>query len=465
MGLPITLYQEDLNGLQQPEKSSLDRFIRERFPSVVYPGHDLRSIRGTVQPLSPTVRQELYSCFVNGNNRSNADVTNNDMYDFEWDLGMNSWNLEQTRSVDDVELSSYKADKNYNNTLWLYFTESNSFTEFYLYDTVNSSYVKAHLDQGLTRGLDELTTIDAAQINERSYMTLMGFKSGKVVLVTTKIDARARSSSTSEVIYEGRASTHPIRSNSRYSGILEVSASLLPDYALSFNIKEGLILNKLRDGTLYNIPLPYSGTDFADLDASHFIAELNFPQFVLSNGVQVWNFGNILQLATEGSPADHEIRFWLKPDEKIRAIKPLPYLDQLFMATSERGLSVPLNPDAHLRRGNSVRQTTGPSYTEVTNVLPVFSLADHNDNQYQVESFKKDKYLLVTQQHLYSTALTIYQNSTRSHEWYTLGFIDIRTRFNISKAKKMSVLESQNGPPQLAIHCDDGSIKYFNITI
>lgn len=486
MGLPITLYQEDLNDLQLPQKRNLDQFIRERFPSVVYPGiNDLRSLHRRngvipIQQLSPAIRQELYTTFVNNTNSSNV-ADDREVYDdFEWDFAMDRWNLENARTVDNnatiPELSSYKSEKNYNNTLWLYFTETNQYNEFYLYDTVNSTYVKVHLNQDMIDSSDKLTTIDSAQIDNYSYKTLMGFQSGKVILITTRVDSRGGphgspsgvsvlSRSTSDIIYESRTSTHPIRSNARYNGILDVSASLLPEYALSFNIKEGLILNKLSDGSIHKINIPYNSSDFADLDSSQFIAELNFPQFVLSNGVQVWNYANILQINSADFPVDHEVKFWLKPEEKVRYIKPLPHRDHLFMVTSERGISVPLNPDTHLSRGRGIR-SNGPSYTEVTNVLPVFSLADYNDNQYQAVSFQNDKYLLVAQQHLYSTSLTIYQNSTRSHEWYTLGFIDIRTKFNISKVKQMTVLESQqNSPPQLAIHCDDGSIRYFNVTV
>ncbi|KAL3232808.1 Protein YIG1 [Nakaseomyces bracarensis] len=486
MGLPITLYQEDLNGLQLPQKRNLDQFIRERFPSVVYPGiNDLRSLQrrsGVIpmQPLSPNVRQEIYSYFVNNNNNTTHTTETNDRYDdFEWNFAMDRWNLENNLTVECSatipDLSSYKTERNYNNTLWLYYTESNSYGEFYLYDTINCNNVKIHLDHSMIESSDVLTAIDANQINDNCYHTLLGFKSGKLILITTSLDSgtqqnsssrdMATSRSTSDIIYESRTSTHPIRSNARYNGILEVNASLLPEYALSFNIKEGLIVNKLSDGSLHKVTIPYNATDFADVEGSELIAKINFPQFVLSNGVQVWNYDNILQINSADFPVDHEVKFWLKPDERIRNIMPLPYRDHLFLVTSERGVSVPLNPDSNLSRGRSVG-ANGPSYTEVTNVLPVFSLTEYNDNQYQVESFNNDKYLLVAQQHLYSTSLTIYQNCSRNHDWYTLGFIDIRTKFNISKVKQMAVLDSQpNGPPQLTIHCDDGSIRYFNITI
>ncbi|KAH7587057.1 hypothetical protein J7295_02023 [Nakaseomyces glabratus] len=489
MGLPITLYQEDMNSLHLPQKRNLDQFIRERFPSVAYPtASELRSLRRgntSVRPLTQVIRQEVYAYFMNNNvnERIFASIEDNtathrrqNMYD--WDsAGIDRWTIDidpETVEINDVpNLNDYRCNQNYDNSLWMYFNESNNFEQFYLYDTKENRYVKGCLERSLVEHNDTLCCVDAKS-GMNNYQFLLGFTSGKVVLVTSNLlgDDGLNAWCESEVVYQSRTSSHPIRNNSRYNGIVTVNASLLPSYVLSFNIKEGLILSELTDHSNYKIDIPYNNQDFSDVDSSQFSAVVNFPQFVLSNGVQIWNYENVLQINASLFPVDHEVKFWLKPEEKIKYIKPMPKQEHLFVVTTERGVSIPINPaNNHVPRGRAVRSSNAdPSYSEVTNVIPVFSLADYNENQYQLETFNSEQYLMTTQQHLYGTSLTIYQYSNASKDWFSLGFVDIRAKFNIRKIKALTILESHddqnpNQKPKLLIHANDGTIRHFKICI
>ena len=237
-----------------------------------------------------------------------------------------------------------------------------------------------------------------------------------------------------------------------------VWAGLLPHFVVSFSLKDGLLVTSLdhqqTNGSFQsfqtNLDLP------RDLHTTTNVKSvLNFPQFTLYRGNDMmFHCKNFLE--PDASSLNKEIRLMLKMDEDVQKIDYLLKTNHILLETNVRYLSIPTQNPVE----NSSATTPASNNNEV---YPIF----YKTQELHVHASRtgrqianNGKYIFITEQHLYGTALSVYKYSTSLKRWLFVGYSDIRAKYGIMSVKDLFVGNCPSvNSPVVTILTDDNNIQ------
>lgn len=200
--------------------------------------------------------------------------------------------------------------------------------------------------------------------------------------------------------------------------ILDLFAGFLPEYLVCFATDEGLLCTEISTGhttKLLDVP-----------EAPPHSVSIDFPRVSVHNSTNLWSCSDLLTAGLIPIAAP------LRPEEQI--LYAVPCAHSLLLETNQRYLSL---------------DTAATILHKTDHGLPARAHTAASSHQ-----------LFVAEQHLYATSLTMYGRCSRDREpkWFSLGYSDIRAKYNITKVLRLALLTTN-----LALLADDGSIHSFTI--
>lgn len=202
--------------------------------------------------------------------------------------------------------------------------------------------------------------------------------------------------------------------------IQKVFTGLLPRFVVSYSAHHGLLCSDTHSGVTFTLLRVPRG----DLQVA-----LEFPRLTAFNESQVWHSDDVLREPLQ------QLEVPLRPEEHLLLATPCD--DKLLVLETDRRL---------LSLSGQHCQT-------------IF----HKTEAYCQVSCAYDQ-VVVAEQHLYGTTLTVYEYSPDQQRWISLGYSDIRAKYNITKVLRLALLSPRNNNRRsLVVLADDGSIQSFNI--
>ncbi|CAI4052592.1 hypothetical protein N7582_005512 [Saccharomyces uvarum] len=350
------------------------------------------------------------------------------------------------------DLRSFRSYKNFNNEYWMFYSDETNDRKVVLYDFKDQHFIviKQQFHGQLNLLLSNtITCMDCNfDYNSSTVQVLIGFQNGKLLKLCCDLN--------------GNVNNHlllkdPSTSLSRHGGnrsILNVWAGLLPHFVVSFSMEEGLLITSLNhqqaNGNLQSfktsLDLPRNLGS-----ATNVKSVLNFPQFTLYKGDSlILHCDNVLEPI---DLANKEINFMLKIDESVQKIDYLSRTDHVLVETNLRYLSVPVpnSTDDQSSSGNN------------NEICPIFYKTQElhmHDPRTGRQTANNGKYIFITEQHLYGTALSVYKYSTSFKRWVFVGYSDIRAKYGIKNVKDLFVGNCPSvNSPIVAILTDDNNVQ------
>lgn len=202
--------------------------------------------------------------------------------------------------------------------------------------------------------------------------------------------------------------------------VLQVFAGLLPQFVLSYSRQEGLLCTDRNSGvTSTLLRMPRDDVQVA----------LEFPRLAAFSESQVWHCSDVLREPLV------QLEVPLRPEERL--LKATPCDDRLLLLETDRRFLSFIGDDC---------QTV---FHKTENCCQVSCAFDQ---------------VVVAEQHLYGTSLTMYERSSEQQRWVSLGYSDIRAKYNIHKVLRLALLSSNHRDRRtLAVLADDGSVQSFSI--
>ncbi|EJS41464.1 YPL201C [Saccharomyces arboricola H-6] len=375
------------------------------------------------------------------------------------DIIRSNWGLEFVRInnyFSTHDLQSFESFRNFNNKYWLFYSNEPDDKKLLLYDFNDQHFtvIKEQFHGQLNLLLSNtITSMDCNfDFDSNTIQILVGFKNGKLVKLCCDLNGNVNN----HLLL--RDSTTSSSRNERYQSILNVWAGLLPHFVVSFSVKNGLLITSLyhqqSDGNFQNfktnLDLP------RNLDtATNVKSVLNFPQFTLYKGDDmVFHCKNFLE--PNDSILNEEISFMLKLDEAVQKIDYLLKTDHVLLETNVRYLSIPI-------RNLAENLSSTVPHTDSNVVYPIF----YKTQELHVHASRSGrqianngKYIFITEQHLYGTALSVYKYSTPFKRWIFVGYSDIRAKYGIKSVKDLFVGNCPSvNSPVVTILTDDNNIQ------
>lgn len=323
-----------------------------------------------------------------------------------------AWRFDlQTRAENRlVNLAELECTRSKDASSWIFYRPDGSETAVYRH--------RGREDDPLTvvHGVQELLQGSRIQsVDVCGGILLLGLDSGQIKVVTCGNDGGIEQCETL-VLRGGR--------------ILDIFAGFFPEFVICFAADEGLLCTDLRNGRtskLLDVP-----------EARLQRVTLNFPRLSAFDAKQIWSCDDVLrdQLVPVSAP--------LRPNEQLLNVDPCAH-HTLLVETTQRYLSLDTTP-------------AGPACT-------VLHKTEYGGPA-RAHTSAGGQQLFVSEQHLYATSLTMYGrcSHTRDYKWISLGYSDIRAKYNICKVLRLTLLTTSTRTTSiLALLTDDGSILAFSI--
>ncbi|QID88239.1 Protein yig1 [Saccharomyces pastorianus] len=350
------------------------------------------------------------------------------------------------------DLRSFKSYKNFNNEYWMFYSDETDDRKVVLYDFKDQHFIviKQQFHGQLNLLLSNtITCMDCNfDYNTSTVQVLIGFQNGKLLKLCCDLNGNVNN----HLLLKDPSTS--FYQHGRNRSILNVWAGLLPHFVVSFSMEEGLLITSLNHQQA-NGDLQSFKTSFylprnlgSDTNAK---SVLNFPQFTLYKGDSlICHCDNVLE--PTGS-ANKELNFMLKIDECVQNIDYLSRIDHVLVESNLRYLSIPV-PNS----------TDDPSSIENNKeICPIFYKTQElnmHDPRTGRQTANNDKYIFITEQHLYGTALSVYKYSTSFERWLFVGYSDIRAKYGIKNVKDIFVGNCPSiNSPIVAILTDDNNIQ------
>lgn len=407
MGIPIYLYEE-LAGAQRgcaPERE------RECVRSYRWCSEESRRRLGTLwNSRHPPERLSAH-----GGPRLEEGMT----YRWKFDLQRRV----ESRFGSFAELKSVRSK---DSSRWIFYSEDASRVVIY-YCFASFDFVELVDLQEYVQG----STITSA--DSLDDWLLLGLSNGKVKIITFDESGRVRECNSVDF---------------HAGSILDLHGRMLPHYVVACGAGEGvLVADMMGSGPPVTSKL-LGWVDDLDADCGIMMV-LSFPSVVLFNETRIWYCEDVVCV---GEARLQEVDFLLRPEERLQNAKTC--VDHsLLLETDRRYLSI---------------STTRHS-ASLDNTCTIFHKTDLVSPQcYQVSC--DGQHVFVSEQHLYGTSLTMYERSSQDNDddvWISLGYSDIRAKYNINKVLRITVLinnnNNNNNQRYLSILAGDGSIQSFSI--
>lgn len=351
------------------------------------------------------------------------------------------------------DLQSFKSFRNFNSKYWIFYSNQAEDKKLLLYDFNGQHliFIKQQFYGQLNLLLsDAIICMDCNfDYNSNTVQILVGFQNGKLLKLNCDLNGNVNNHL---LLKDPSTSSHQ-----SHLSILNVWAGLLPHFVVSFSLKDGLLITSLdhqqSNGSFQsfhtNIDLP------VDLRTTTNVKSvLNFPQFTLYKGNDmIFHCKNLL--GSDASTLNKEINFMLKIDEDVQKIDYLLKTNHILLETNMRYLSIPT-------RDPIENSTSSPPVSD-SDVYPIFyktqELHVHaSGTGHQIAN--NGKYIFITEQHLYGTALSVYKYSISFKRWLFVGYSDIRAKYGIRSVKDLFVGNCPSvNSPVLTILTDDNNIQ------
>lgn len=415
MGIPLYFFVNGVAG-QDSSVCTTQRNTRQLFP------HCPDELKERVVHLFDE-RSRIYS----------NEETHERQVRFEADIGYR-WKMDLNLRCEynNLNLSELLSKRSKDGALWLFYSVDGA--HFMIYDSsTRSMIVVTGLNEILKERNGAISSLDCSKSDEEGiYQTGIGLNNGDVRIMNCDNMGSIRES-------------HIIASSEGPSTVTDVFSGLLPEYCMAFSSKDGLLVTDMAGPkTTFKVPL-----DAEDTRAGiEFKTILSFPHLILFNDQQIWHYENVFQ------NLPNKTKYFLPPDERLLNVKPCFNNNLLLLETDQRYVSVHTS-------------STGNTHDDA---CTIFRKTDQNLlSTYQVSCI--DQQVFVAEQHLYGTCLTMYKHSPIANQWLSLGYTDIRAKYNISKVLRLTVLSiddrnSHNNNSEnhlLSILAEDGTIQMFSI--
>lgn len=413
MGIPLYFFDNGI-GTQNSSACNAQRNTRQRFP------HCPEELKERVVHLFDDRSRN------DGNGESHErQVRFEDDIAYRWKMDLNL-----RCEYNNLNLSELLSKRSKDGALWLFYSADGA--HFMIYDSsTRSMTVVTGLHVILNERNGTISSLDCYKNDEESvYQTVLGLTNGDVRMVNCDNMGGIRDS-------------HIIVLSEQRSTITDVFSGLLPEYCMAFSSKDGLLVTDMvGPKTTFKVRL-----DAEDTSAGmEFKALLSFPHLILFNHQEIWHYENVFQNVST------KIKYYLPPEERLLNVKPCFKNNLLLLETDQRYVSVHTS-------------STGNSYDDA---CTLFRKTDQNLlSTYQVSCIGQQ--VFVTEQHLYGTCLTMYKHSPIANQWLSLGYTDIRAKYNISKVLRLTVLSTDDRNDNnsenylLSILAEDGTIQIFSI--
>lgn len=160
-------------------------------------------------------------------------------------------------------------------------------------------------------------------------------------------------------------------------------------------------------------------------------------------------------LGSDASTLNKEINFMLKIDEDVQKIDYLLKTNHILLETNMRYLSIPTrDPIENSNSSPPVSDSEVYSIFYKTQELHVHASGTGR------QIANNGKYIFITEQHLYGTALSVYKYSISFKRWLFVGYSDIRAKYGIRSVKDLFVGNCPSvNSPVLTILTDDNNIQ------
>ncbi|CAI4052885.1 Yig1p SKDI_16G0770 [Saccharomyces kudriavzevii IFO 1802] len=354
------------------------------------------------------------------------------------------------------DLKSFESFRNFNNKYWIFYSNQAEDKKLLLYDFDDQRFtvIKQQFHGQLNLLLsDTIMCMDCNfDYNSNTVQILVGFQNGKLLKLCCDLNGNVNN----HLILKD--SSNPTYRNEVYRPILTIWAGLLPHFVVSFSLKDGLLITSLNhqqaNGNFQsfktNLDLPRNLNTATDVK---FV--LNFPQFTLYQGDDIiFHCKNILE--PNDSTLNKEINFMLKTDEAVQKIDYLTKTGHVLLETNVRYLSIPTRNSTENPRSNVAASDSNEVY-------PIF----YKTQELHVHALRtgrqianNGKYIFITEQHLYGTALSVYKYSTSFKRWLFVGYSDIRAKYGIKNVKDLFVGNCLSvNSPVVTILTDDNNIQ------
>ena len=459
MGIPMQIYQdgERVSFSGRGDQNVFD----ERAGKYCY-----HTVNNDYPQLPNMIKEHIYQLTLNGVGEDGEDVENSSEDDDEYDeekevednfrsnCGLEFVRINNYFSTHDLQ--NFESFRNFNRKYWIFYSNQAEDKKLLLYDFNGQHmiFVKQQFHGQLNLLLSTAVICMDCNFdyNSNAVQILVGFQNGKLLKLSCDLNGNVNNHL---LLKDPSISSHQ---NERYLSILNVWAGLLPHFVVSFSLKDGLLVTSLdhqqTNGSFQsfqtNLDLP------RDLHTTTNVKSvLNFPQFTLYRGNDMmFHCKNFLE--PDASSLNKEIRLMLKMDEDVQKIDYLLKTNHILLETNVRYLSIPTQNPVE----NSSATTPASNNNEV---YPIF----YKTQELHVHASRtgrqianNGKYIFITEQHLYGTALSVYKYSTSLKRWLFVGYSDIRAKYGIMSVKDLFVGNCPSvNSPVVTILTDDNNIQ------
>ena len=412
--------------------------------------------------LTEMIKEHIYRLVLNSFEGNSEDVGNlsedEDQEEGEDNL-RSSCGLEFVRINDYFsthDLQSFESFRNFDRKYWIFYSDQADDKRLLLYDFIDQHFIfiKQQFHGQLNLLLSgKIICMDCNyDCSSDTVQILIGFQNGKLLKLCCDLNGNVNNH-----LLLKDSSTHTPR-NEKHWSILNVWAGLLPHFVVSFSLKDGLLITSLDhqqnsgnfESFKTNLDLPRGLDTTANIKSV-----LNFPQFTLYRGNDlIFHCKNFLE--PNDPMLNSEISLMLKMDESIQKIDYLLTTNHILLETNVRYLSIPI-------RAPIDNSTSAVSTADNNNIYPIFYKTQELHvyaSRTKRQIANNGKYIFITEEHLYGTALSVYKYSSSFERWLFVGYLDIRAKYGIRSVKDLFASNSPSvNSPVVTILTEDNNIQ------